>query len=97
MKIRTVIKLPRHKPAVMLMDNSLESFQKFVGGYIETVTFSADCVVICNKEWRYLGMKKNIKFLGVEFGGSVAFVGVDDDEYCGLTESQAQRIMRMVR
>lgn len=97
MKIRTVIKLPRHKPAVMLMDNSLESFQKFVGGYIETVTFSADCVVICNKEWRYLGMKKNIKFLGVEFGGPVAFVGTSGEEFDSLTEDMAERIMRMVR
>ncbi len=97
MKIRTVIKLPGHKPAVMLMENSLESFQKFVGGKIETVMFFSDCSVICNEEWRYLGMKKNMKLLGVEFGGPVILVGTAGEEFDSLTEEQAQRIMRMIK
>lgn len=79
------------------MESSLESLQRFVGGQIKALTFASDCVAICNEDWRNLGMKKNMKFLGVEFGGPVAFVGTDGNGFAGLTEDQAQQIMRMVK
>lgn len=94
MQIRVVVKLPGRKPAVTKIDDSLESLQKFVGGKIETVTISEDCVVICNEEWRLMGMKKNLKFLGVEFGGPVIVAGVDGEEFASLKEDEEQRFLR---
>lgn len=97
MKIRTVIKQPGHKPAVLLMENGLENFERFVKGDLSNVRFATGCVVIHNPEWRKLGMKKNMKFLGQEFGGPVVFAESDGHGFCGLTEDQAQQIMALIK
>lgn len=80
-----------------MMDSSMDSLSRFVGGNVETMRFAEDCRVICNGNWKKLGLQKNMKFVGREFGGPVVFTGYDGRNFCGLTEDQAQIILRMVK
>lgn len=85
------------------MEDKLESVERFVGeqfagGELGMKKFSSDCVVFYNKAWRSLGMKKNMKFLGQEFGGPVVITGTGQwGPITGLTEDQAQRIMLLIK
>ncbi|WP_302645006.1 DUF3846 domain-containing protein [Dysosmobacter sp.] len=58
--------------------------QAAVGGYIETVTFASDAVVICNEEGRLQGLPHNCTFLGVDFVGPILIVGRTGDELTDL-------------
>ena len=54
-------------------------------------------MVICNEEWRLLGMKKNMKFLGVEFGGPVIFAAVDGEDFGSLPEQTVHTILSLIK
>lgn len=69
---------------VPLFENSLSAFQKAVGGYIETVTFTADFCIICNEEGRFLGLPYNGNLCGVDFFGTVLGVGLHGDEFASV-------------
>lgn len=62
------------------IDNTLETMQKIVGGYIETVTLSKDTVLICNEEGRIRGMQPNITFGGHDFVGTIVMTGHQGEE-----------------
>ena len=75
---------PGQPPELVEMENTLEALQQAVGGYIETVTLSADAAIICNEEGRLLGLPYNCRFLGVDFVGPILVVGVDGDRFTDL-------------
>ena len=76
MKSIKVIVKPVGKIAhVEWVDNTLEAFQRIVGGYIETVTVCTDLLIVCNEEGRLLGLPHNCKAFGADFVGDIAFVG----------------------
>lgn len=89
--IKEVDKPPRLEP---LFDNTLESFQKAVGGYIETVTIAPDVVLICNEEGRIIGLPHNGEFFGVDFCGTVLAVGVKGEEFASLKAHRIPLILR---
>lgn len=97
MKIRAVVKLPKMKAAVMEIENDLDTLQRLVGGRIETVTWTGDMCIICNKEWRILKLAKNMRFMGMEFGGPVIFVGTRDDEFASLSEKSAEMVLSLIK
>lgn len=77
-QIMAVIKEPGKEARVdPLFDNTLESFQQAVGGYIETVTLSEHLVLICNEEGRILDLPFNVDVFGVSFYGTVVAVAFD--------------------
>lgn len=54
-KIQGIAKRPGTAPYVTNISNTLENLQRFVGGWIETVSFPEDGVVIvCDEEGSYL-------------------------------------------
>lgn len=57
------------------------ALQGYVGGNIETFTFSENACVICNEEGHLNGMPFNLKFLGMGFYGPILVVGTKDDEF----------------
>lgn len=79
--IKVIVVPPNEEPYYLLMENTLERFQKAVDGYIETVTFAENCCVICDEEGYMNGKPKNFGFLGAEFLGTCVFVGVKGDEF----------------
>ena len=48
--MRVIRKVPGRPPELVEMENTLAALQQAVGGYIETVTLSADAAIICNYE-----------------------------------------------
>lgn len=83
--MKVIYKAPGCAPEIRDIPNTLEELQETVGGYIETVTFDADCVVICNEEGRLLGMPHNMRFLGVDFVGPILFVGTSGEDFADLS------------
>ena len=96
-QILVVIKEPGQAPKVEpLFDNTLESFQKTVGGWIEAVTLSEDLVIICNEEGRLMDMPANVTVAGCEFVGTVIAVGVNGEEFASLKSSNISFVLRMM-
>lgn len=83
-KIGVFIKEPGKVPRHVNISPTLENLQKTVGGYIETVTLSTDLVVICDEEGRIKGKPYCCEVVGVDFVGTVVFVGADGDEFADV-------------
>lgn len=78
------------------IDNTLESLQKAVGGYIETCRICTDAVAIVNEEGRLLGLPVNraLPF----FVGDVLIVGDDgSDEFASLSADQIVSLRRIIK
>ena len=84
MEIRVLIKEPGKDPKLENIENSLESLQAAVGGYIETVTLATDLAIICNEEGRLLGLPHCCKICSVDFVGTIVMVGVKGTEFSDL-------------
>lgn len=94
-QILVVIKEPGKSPRVEpLFENTLEAFQKAVGGYIETVTICTDLVLICNEEGRLQKLPYNVTAFGVDFVGTVLAVGVKGEEFASLRAAFVPAVMR---
>ena len=52
-------KEPGKDPVLTDIDNTLEAFQKNVGGYIETVTLTEELMIVCNEEGRIQSLPYN--------------------------------------
>lgn len=78
--ILVIVKEPGRKAYPCNIENTLEAFQKLVGGYIETVRFSKELIVICNEEGRILGLPGNICGLC----GTLVFCGTKGDAFAGI-------------
>lgn len=84
MEIRVLIKEPGKDPELKNIENSLESLQEAVGGYIETVTLTTDLAIVCNEEGRLLGLPYCCKICSVDFVGTIVMVGVKGTEFSDL-------------
>ena len=83
-KIYVAAKRPGEPPRHVWMSNSLENFQRYVEGYIETVTLMEDLVIICNEEGRLKGLPYNCTVCGADFVGDIVIAGVKGDEFSDL-------------
>lgn len=94
-KIKVLIKDPGKKPRSVSISHRLENLQKIVGGYIETVTFAEDLVIICNEEGRLQGLPYNCDICGVSFVGTIIFAGINGDEFADvpMSYSEAKEIL----
>ena len=84
------------------IDNTLETLQKEVEGYIECLTLVPQKVaMIVNEEGRLCGMAPNLvasAVAGVSIVGPAVVVGIDDEDFCDIPEEYARRIkLRWVR
>lgn len=94
-QILVVIKRPGEDPVVEpLFDNTLEAFQREVGGLIETVTFATNMCLICNEEGRIHKLPYNGNILGIDFYGTVIAVGVKGNEFASVNASFATLLLK---
>ena len=94
--MRVLKKEPGKRAEITEIDNTLEALQGAVGGYIETVTFTSDVVVICNEEGRIHGLQENCEILGVSFVGTILFVGKRGEDFCSLRPETEKLIRELV-
>lgn len=84
-QINVVIKRPGYQSFTdPLFDNTLEAFQKAVGGYIETVTLCSDLIIVCNEEGRIRGLPYNTTIAGIDFYGTIIAVSKRRDEFASI-------------
>ena len=96
-QILVVIKEPGQAPRVEpLFENTLEAFQKAVGGYIEAVTVAEDLVIICNEEGWLRGLPFNVALCGFKLAGTVIAVGIKGDEFASLKSTSVPAVLRML-
>lgn len=88
--INVVVKAPGEAAKITQIENTLEAFQKIVGGYIETFTIATDCTIVCNEEGLLIGLPYNCRMFGADFYGTVMLCGVKGEDFCdiGLTNRQ---------
>lgn len=90
-------KEPGKDPVLTDIDNTLESFQKNVGGYIETVTLTEELVIVCNEEGRIQSLPYNCTLLrAVDFYGTILVVGMQGEYYTDasvITAGYFQNVM----
>ena len=87
-QIMVVVKEPGKGARIEpLFENTLEAFQKAVGGYIETISVRDDLVLIVNEEGLIAGLPYNTSVLGLGLVGTVVAAGVRGDEFASLKGS----------
>lgn len=100
-KIKVVMVEPGKKAKVTEIDNSLESLQEAVGGWIEAFYPWDDYVcLLCNEEGKFNGMEPN---RALRDGGEVYDVvfgtflvaGCGEEDFESLTDEQAERYIKM--
>lgn len=79
--MRIVIKKPGEPAEARNVPNTLEEWQRLVGGYIEVVTLTPHLLMIVNEEGKILGLPDNFTWHGDFIKGNAVFVGVKDDEF----------------
>lgn len=96
-QILVVIKEPGKAPVVEpWFENTLESFQAAVGGYVETATLATDLILICNEEGRLLGLPHNCNVYGVDFCGTILAVGSKGDDFASLKAQNVPFVLRLL-
>lgn len=83
-KIKVIIKDPGYKPRSTNISDSLQNLQRTIGGYIEIVPISTDCVIICDEEGRIKGYPHCCNICGINFFGTIIICGVSGDEFADI-------------
>lgn len=96
-KILVMIKRPGEAPVLEpQFENTLEAFQKAVGGYIETYTLTPELVVICNEEGKLQGLPYNVTIGREDFVGTIVVAGVNGDEFASLKAAQVPLVRALL-
>lgn len=90
--INVIIKKPGLPPHFATVRNELPYLQAVVGGYIEMVKVTTDCVIICNEEGRLMNLPRNCELCGVDFVGTVLICGVDGEEFTDVPDGTRQAL-----
>lgn len=79
-----------------LFDNTLEAFQKAVGGYIETAALAADCILVVNEEGRRTGLPYNVTICGLPLGGTIVAAGVKGGKVASVRGKHVSMVLRIL-
>lgn len=94
--MRVIIKEVGKGFEIAEIENTLESIQAVVGGYLEIVPSHLayeKIAVICNEEGLLIGLEPNMRIGHNIVVGNILFVGVDGEEFSSLTDEQIDLIM----
>ena len=101
-KIKVVMVEPGKKAKVAEIDNSLESLQGAVGGWIEAFyPWSDNVCLVCNEEGKFNGMRPNraLRDDGGEIYdvifGTFLVAGCGEEDFDSLTDEQVERYAKM--
>lgn len=96
-KILTVIKKANEtKGKVLTVEDTFETWNEIVGGYIETFPLTDDILILLNEEGKLMGLEPNFS-IHCHGGyietivGDVAFVSFDEeDNFASLTDEHLE-------
>ena len=91
-----IIKRPGQPAFSKEVENSLQSLQKLVGGYIETVSLPHGVCMIVNEEGKLQGLQPNFRLDHDLIVGTAVFVGVSGEDFCSLSVVQENTVWRMM-
>lgn len=98
--IRVVVKKPLELAEIVMVENSLASFQKIVGGYIESVgsIFPYPFCMYINEEGKLIELTPNIVLPHGDYvAGTLVVLSTDGEgNNIGLTEAEAERITNIL-
>ena len=79
--MKVIVKTPEDKVGeVRDIPKDVETLQNIVGGYIEAVSYKG-CLIICNENGKYLGLKPNLKYGNDTLVGTIIVCGSDDEDF----------------
>lgn len=84
--LKVFIKHPGKLGYTAVIKDELKEMQELVGGYIETVMFAENIVIVCNEEGRLIPLPKNM--MGIY--GTFFVVGTEGDEFRSLTDEEVK-------
>lgn len=94
-KITVVLVEPQKEARVAEIDNTLESMQTVVGGYIEAVyPFTDEVALVCNEEGKIAGLPLNRALKDSDgkiydiVAGTFFVAGLTEDNFGSLTDEQ---------
>jgi hypothetical protein len=94
--IRAVVIEVDKLPKLTKIENTLEAFQKLVGGYIEVVRLDEGICAVINEEGKLLDLEPNILLRHDYLAGTVVLVTTDGEgEFAGISKEQVKALEGM--
>lgn len=92
--MRIVVKKVGQMGEIVEVENTLDTFQEIVGGYIETYPIMTDTLIVCNEEGKLMGLKPNVI---IQVGqhkevvnGNFAIVKQGEEDFESLDDKQIE-------
>jgi hypothetical protein len=100
--IKGIVCFPGEKPQIKILNNTLQSLQEFVGGYIDVIApFDDDALIVCNEEGKILDLPLN-RILCTSQGsiidllvGPIFICGKKNSDFCSLTPAQLEKYSKI--
>lgn len=94
--MKAVVKRVGQIGEVVEVENTLETWQGIVGGWIQTFPLTSDMLVICNEEGKLVGLEPNVEIIvGTHpelIVGDFAIVKHGYDDFESLDDEQIIRL-----
>ena len=96
--MKVVIKRVGQMGEVIEVENTLETWNDIVGGWIQTFPLASDMLIICNEEGKLKGLEPNVEIVVGECSelivGDFAIVKQGYDDFEGLDDEQIERLRK---
>ena len=92
--MKAILKKPNCKSELVEINDELEELRQLVGGYIETIPYRDNIIILLDEEGRLKDSEDNI--VVSKYGmlvGNIVFVGTKGEDFISLTEYQIQEIL----
>ena len=94
--MKAVVKKVGQIGEVVEVENTLDTWQGIVGGWIQTFPLTSDMLIICNEEGKLKGLEPNVEIVVGQHPelivGDFAIVKHGDDDFEGLSNEQIERL-----
>lgn len=94
--MKVVVKKVGQIGEIVEVENTLETWQGIVGGYIQTFPITSDMLIICNEEGKMMGLEPNVEIVVGQCAelivGDFAIVKHGNEDFESLDDEQIERL-----